>query len=181
MTPRADESLLAALAALAAALREGGAPAMIIGGLALVLGSLLGERTAQVMGLTRSFLLLENRAFLPTTLSWSSLRFGVIALIFSLLASIVPAINASRDTVVTYKQEQARSLRAPFWQRAFLDVFLLVPALYGYYLLKQRGTIAFLETGGDTGSPLATRTCLWYPCSWCSRCPCCAYAFSHGS
>jgi putative ABC transport system permease protein len=56
---------------------------------------------------------------------------------------------------VTYKQEQARSLRAPFWQRAFLDVFLLVPALYGYYLLEQRGTIAFLETGGDTGSPFS--------------------------
>jgi putative ABC transport system permease protein len=128
---------------------------LIIGGLALVLGSLLGERTAQMMGLTRSFLLLENRAFLPTTLSWSSLRFGVIALIFSLVASVVPAINASRDTVVTYKQEQARSLRAPFWQRAFLDVLLLIPALYGYYLLKQRGTIAFLETGGDTGSPFS--------------------------
>jgi putative ABC transport system permease protein len=128
---------------------------LIIGGLALVFGSLLGERLAQVMGLTRSFLLMENRAFLPTTLAWSSLRFGVVALIFSLLASVVPAINASRDTVVTYKQEQARSLRAPFWQRAFLDVFLLVPALYGYYLLKQRGTIAFLETGGETGSPFS--------------------------
>jgi putative ABC transport system permease protein len=128
---------------------------LIVGGLALVLGSLLGERTAQLMGLTRSFLLLENRAFLPTTLSWSSLRFGLIALVFSLLASIVPAINASRDTVVTYKQEQARSLRAPLWQRAFLDVGLLVPALYGYYLLEQRGTISFLETGNNTGSPFS--------------------------
>ncbi len=128
---------------------------LIIGALALVLGSLLGERTAQVMGLTRSFLLLENRAFLPTTLSWSSLQFGLIALFVSLLASIVPAVNASRDTVVTYKQEQARSLRAPFWQRAFLDVLLLVPALYGYYLLEQRGTISFLETGGETGSPFS--------------------------
>jgi putative ABC transport system permease protein len=128
---------------------------LIIGGLSIVLGSLMGERMAQLMGLTRSFLVLENRPFLPTTLAWSSLRFGMIALVASLLASVGPAINASRDTVVTYKQEQARSMRAPLWQRAFLDLLMLVPALYGYYSLDQRGTIGFLETGGDTGSPFS--------------------------
>jgi putative ABC transport system permease protein len=128
---------------------------LIIGGLSIVLGSLVGERMAQVMGLTRSFLVLENRPFLPTTLAWSSLRYGLIALVVSLLASVVPAINASRDTVVTYKQEQARSMRAPLWQRAFFDLMMLVPALYGYYLLDQRGTISFLETSGESGSPFS--------------------------
>ena len=128
---------------------------LVIGGLSIVLGSLTGERMAQLMGLTRSFLVLENRAFLPTTLAWSSLRFGLVAVVVSLLASIGPAISASRDTVVTYKQEQARSMRAPLWQRAFLDLMMLVPAFYGYYLLEQRGTIAFLETGGETGSPFS--------------------------
>jgi putative ABC transport system permease protein len=130
---------------------------LIVGVLSVVAGALVGERLAQVMGLTRSFLVLEDRAFLPTTLSWANLRFGVLALVTSLFASILPAIAASRATVVTYKQEQARALRAPFWQRAFLDVFMLAPALYGYYLLDLRGTISFLETANrqQTDSPFS--------------------------
>jgi len=127
----------------------------IVGGISIVAGSLLGERFAQVIGLTRSFLVLEDRAFLPTTLSWANLRFGVFAIVASLIASIGPAFSASKSTVVTYKQEQARSLRAPLWQRMFLDVMLLVPALYGYYILDQRGTISFLGTDNESGSPFS--------------------------
>ena len=128
---------------------------LVVGGISIVIGSILGERMAQAMGLTRSFLVLEDRPFLPTTLSWTNLRYGLLALVASLLASVVPAVGASQKTVVTYKQEQARSLKAPFWQRAFLDLLLLVPGLYGYYLLEQRGTISFLETGDQTGSPFS--------------------------
>lgn len=128
---------------------------LIVGGLSIVVGLLVGERVSQVMGLSRSFLVLENRPFLPTTLSWTNLRFGVLALVAALLASVVPAMGAAGVTVVTYKQDQARSLRAPFWQRAFLDVLLLIPALYGYYLLDLRGTISFLETDKRTGSPFS--------------------------
>jgi putative ABC transport system permease protein len=128
---------------------------LIVGVLSIAAGSLLGERLAQLMGLTRSFLTLEDRPYLVTVLSWANLRYGLLAFVASLLASIGPAINAARDTIVTYKQEQARVLRAPFWQRAFLDVLLLIPALYGYYLLDIRGTISFLETDSETGSPFS--------------------------
>ena len=128
---------------------------LIVGALSIVTGALVGERLAQVMGQTRSFLVLESRPFLTTVLSWPNLRFGLVALAASLLASIGPAISAARATVVTYKQEQARSMRAPFWQRAYLDLLLMVPALYGYYLLDLRGTISFLETDSETGSPFS--------------------------
>lgn len=137
----------------------------VIGGLSLVIGFLLGERLAQVMGFTRSFLVLQNSGrlldpaswaslpVLPTVLSWANLRPGLAALVVSLLTSAGPAMRASQDTVVTYKQEQARSLRPPFWQRSYLDVLLLIPAGYGYYVLRQRGTISFLQMGGEAGSP----------------------------
>ena len=128
---------------------------LIVGVLSMVIGALVGERLAQVMGLTRSFLDWENRPFLTTVLSWPNLRFGLLALAAAITASIAPATRAAKDTVVTYKQEQARSLRPPFWQRAFLDVALLVPALYGYYLLDLRGTISFLETNRESGSPFS--------------------------
>jgi putative ABC transport system permease protein len=138
---------------------------LLIGALALVLGLLLGERLAQVMGLTRSFLILNARGLgevlrvenaLPTMFAWSSMQYGLIALVVSLLASVVPAMSASRDTIVTYRQETARSMRAPFWQRAFLDMLLLIPAGYGYYLLRQRGTISILEgVRGTADSPFS--------------------------
>lgn len=128
---------------------------VIVSVLSMAAGTLLGERFAQVMGLTRSFLVLENRPFLPTVLSWSTLRFGVLALVASILASIGPAVKAAKETIVTYKQDQSRMLKAPFWQRAFLDVILLVPALYGYYLLEQRGTISFTGGEGQTSSPFS--------------------------
>ncbi len=128
---------------------------LIVGALAMGIGVFAGERVAQVMGLTRSFLVFENRQLLATTISWGSVRLGLIAVVVAMVAAVIPAIGAARATVVTYKQELARSLRPPFWQRAFLDVLLLVPALYGYYLLKQRGTISFLENKGAEGSPFS--------------------------
>jgi len=126
---------------------------LIVGSISVVAGILLGERLAQAMGLTRSFLALGQGTVLKTTLTWANLRYGLIAVVASLLASIGPAVSAARETVVTYKQEMARELRPPFWQRAYLDVLLLLPALYGYYVMRQRGTISFLEVEGQAGSP----------------------------
>jgi putative ABC transport system permease protein len=120
-----------------------------------VCGILLGERLAQLMGWTKSFLVLEARTLLNTTFSWANLRYGLVALAASLVASLGPAIGAARETIVTYKQELARVLRAPLWQRAYLDLLLVIPALYGYYVLRQRGTISFLETDGQAGSPFS--------------------------
>jgi putative ABC transport system permease protein len=128
---------------------------LIVGVLSMVAGALLGERVAQVMGLTRSFLVLEERPFLATVFSWANLRYGLLAFLASLLASVSPAIGAAKETIVTYKQEQARALRAPFWQRALLDVLLLVISLYGYHLLNIRETISFLDTDRETGSPFS--------------------------
>ncbi len=69
----------------------------------------------------------------------------------ALLATLLPVFSASAHTIVTHKQEQARALRRPFWQRYFLDIFLLIPPLYGYYLLRQQGAIS-LNLGGRVAS-----------------------------
>jgi putative ABC transport system permease protein len=71
------------------------------------------------------------------------------------VASVGPALSASKATIVTYKQEQARTFSVPFWQRTYLDVLMLVVALYGYYLLGRRGTISYLVGLGETGSPFS--------------------------
>jgi putative ABC transport system permease protein len=120
---------------------------------ALVLGVALGYLIALIMGQIRSFLTLVNRPPLLINLSWGSMRFAFVAIGLAMLTTLLPALSAASHTVVTHKQEQARSLRRPFWQRYFLDFFLLAPPLYGYYLLRQRGTISVNLGTGVTSDP----------------------------
>lgn len=126
---------------------------LALGAVALGLGILLGQGIALAMGQIRSFLTLVQRSPLPVRLSLSSLRFAVGALVLALLTTLLPALSAAGHTIVTHKQEQARALRRPFWQRYFLDLFLLAPPLYGYYLLRQRGTISVNLGSGATSDP----------------------------
>jgi putative ABC transport system permease protein len=126
---------------------------LVLGAVALGLGIALGQGIALAMGQIRSFLTLVRRPPLPVQLSASGLRFAIGAIILALLATLLPALSAAGHTIVTHKQEQARELRRPLWQRYFLDLILLAPPLYGYYLLRQRGTISVNLGGGATSDP----------------------------
>jgi len=131
---------MSALQVVALYLLEG----LILGGLAMVVGPLLGQGVAHLMGMARSFLAFGPAQQLLISLSQQSLRLALAAVVIALLSSIVPALGAARHTIVTYKQDLARSLEKPWWQRLYLDFMLLVVPLYGYYLLRDRGTISFL-------------------------------------
>ena len=74
-------------------------------------------------------------------MSPSVLRFGLAMAAIALVTQLIPTLGAARHTIITYKQERARSLRAPWWQRAWLDVLLLIPTGYGIYLLRKQGSI----------------------------------------
>jgi putative ABC transport system permease protein len=114
---------------------------VLMGSMALVIGLPVGEMIAQVIGQTQSFLNFTGNSDLRVDITMATLRFGFIAVGLALVAQIMPTFGAARHTIVSYKQNQARSLRPPWWQRAWLDVLLLVPAVYGAYLLRQQGSI----------------------------------------
>lgn len=115
---------------------------LILGSLALVLGLPVGQAIAEIIGQTRSFLNFTAGTDLRTGITPTTWRVGLIAVGIALLAQVVPTIGAARHTIVTYKQERARLMRPPWWQRVWLDVLLLIPAAYGAYLLQQQGSIA---------------------------------------
>ncbi|MBI3958289.1 MAG: ABC transporter permease [Chloroflexi bacterium] len=119
-----------------------GVEALFLGVFALGVGIPASFQVADLIGSTRSFLNFTIDADLRLSLSRSVLQFGFGALAVTLVAQVVPTFNAARHTIVTYKMEQARTLTPPWWQRAWLDVMLLVPAGYGIYLLQQQGGIA---------------------------------------
>ena len=122
---------------------------LMLGALALAIGSPAGEMIAHLIGRARSFLDFSARSDLRVGMTMATLRMGLAAIGLALLAQIGPTIGAARHTIVTYKQERARALRPPWWQRAWLDFLLLIPAAYGTYLLRQQGSIVLPVAGGE--------------------------------
>ncbi len=136
-----------------AVLRSRGATSLQILGIAAVEALLLAavafaagvpgsQGVAYVIGSTRSFLDFTANTNLRIGFTLSALQFGLIAVAATFVAQVVPSLGAARHTVVSYKIEQARTVRSPWWQRAWIDVLLLIPAVYGAYLLSQQGSIS---------------------------------------
>jgi putative ABC transport system permease protein len=124
---------------------------LIIGVIGLVAGTFIGRQVAIIMGNTVSFLTFGTRQPLPVIITPRALRMALLGVVIALVASLWPALRAARLTIVTYKRDRARAMEKPVWQRYFIDFLLLIPSGYGYYILRNRGTINFLgsQAGGD--------------------------------
>ena len=115
------------------------------------MGASISTRVAQAIGATKSFLNFTLDPNLRINLTGTALQFGALALGVTILAQVLPSLGASRHTIISYKQELARTVRAPWWQRAYLDLLLLIPVGYGIYLLQQQGSVLLpgASSGGD--------------------------------
>ena len=123
-----------------------GLEALSLGVLALICSVPLSFSVARLIGSTRSFLNFTIESDLRLVMTQSTLQFGIGAVLIAFLAQTLPSFTAARHTIVTYKMEMARSLRPPWWQRAYLDILLLIPAAYGIYLLRKQGSISMPGT-----------------------------------
>jgi putative ABC transport system permease protein len=123
----------------------------LLAGFALVVGAAISTSVAEAIGSTKSFLNFTLNPDLRINLTATGLQFGAAALGVTILAQVLPSLGASRHTIISYKQELARTVRPPWWQRAWLDVLLLIPAAYGVYLLQQQGSVLLpgASDGGD--------------------------------
>jgi len=128
---------------------------LLVGIAALLIGLLAGGIFARLIGKTRSFLDFSLQSDLRIGFTATTLRFGLIAIGLALAAQVLPSIGASRHTIVTYKQERARSLQRSWWQRFYLDFVLLGVAAYGAHMLRAQGSIvADLGQGDPFQNPL---------------------------
>src|SRR5258705_1336327 len=91
------------------------------------------------------------------------LGYGLLGIAIILIIQVlIPTLSAAKNTIVTYKQERARSLRVPWWQRYWLDVLLLIPAAYGLWQLLQQSKKA-LEGSETIPDPLQNPLLLLVP------------------
>jgi putative ABC transport system permease protein len=143
-----------------AILRSRGASTMQVVGMSLLQGIILGAiALAGAIGLSflithsigkaRSFLDFSAVGGLRVSMTPQVLGYGLLGIAIILVIQVlIPTLSAAENTIVTYKQERARSLNAPWWQRYWLDFLLLIPAVYGLWQLTQQSKQALegLET-----------------------------------
>ena len=116
----------------------------LLGIAALLCGPWLGMVSARLVGQTQSFLDFSRQTDLFVRLTPNVIGLGLASMALAILFSLVPVWQASRNTIVSYKQERARARQRPPWQRMYLDLLLLIPALYGLYTLRAQGRLQVL-------------------------------------
>jgi putative ABC transport system permease protein len=125
----------------------------LLGIAALLCGPWLGVAFAQLVGKTQSFLDFSSQTTLIMRLTPRVIGFGIAVVALAILFSMLPVWQASRSTIVSYKQERARSSRKPLWQRMYLDLLLFIPTLYGLYTLRAQGSLQSLGRSAVTNNP----------------------------
>lgn len=120
---------------------------LILGAVAFMLGPLIGQGVAQLIGSAYGFLQFAKRPPLVMMVNDQTLMYAGGAIVLALIASLLPAVSAARHSIISYKQEVARSNRMPLWQRFFIDFVLLAVSAYGYNMLRQRQSI--LQLGSN--------------------------------
>lgn len=122
---------------------------LLLGAIALGSGPFIGWFMAKSIGSANGFLSFVNRKSIPIGFSTEAIIAGGSAVLLAIMATVIPAVIYARSSIVSYKQELARSDRKPVWQRWFLDVLLLAAAGYGWYMFNERQMLTF-QTGMTT-------------------------------
>jgi putative ABC transport system permease protein len=143
-----------------AILRSRGASALQVVGISLLQGVLLGAVAlaggiglaywiTHSIGRARSFLDFSAAGGLRVDMTPQILGYGLLGIAIILVIQVlIPTLGAAENTIVTYKQERARSFRVPWWQKYWLDVVLLIPAGYGLWQLTEQSREALSGAEG---------------------------------
>src|SRR6266511_1477079 len=136
---------------------------IILGAMALVGGVGLAYLITHLTGKARSFLDFSAVGGLRVSMTPQVLGYGLLGIGMILIIQVlIPTLSAAENTIVTYKQERARSFRTPWWQRYWLDILLLIPAGYGLWQLTQQSQKA-LEGSKAIPDPLQNPLLLLVP------------------
>ncbi|UCH93073.1 MAG: FtsX-like permease family protein, partial [Candidatus Aminicenantes bacterium] len=115
---------------------------LLIAAIGGIVGPFLGAAVFSLLGTTGPFTPLTGGGLLEIRFSTTVFALAAAAALVCLLALLLPAVRASRMGVVIQRQHAARPTRAPFWQRYYLDIALLVIGGVLYWELQQQGSLA---------------------------------------
>lgn len=122
----------------------------MLGIIALIIGPLIGFFMAKSIGTADGFLSFVNRKAITIDITLTTVLAALVAIIIAMLATVIPAIQYARSSIVSYKQNLARSDKRPFWQKWYLDIVLVLISGYGWLLFNERSDLA-MQTGLSAG------------------------------
>lgn len=125
---------------------------VLISAFALVVGPPLGLGMCFLLGGANGFLEFVNRSALKVQLTGTAYLYALAAAVFFIVMMLIPAISASRKTILTHKQQVARANKRPLWNKLFLDVILLAVSLYGLYSYYNQKDIMAQLSVADSAS-----------------------------
>ncbi|WP_276355498.1 ABC transporter permease [Cohnella caldifontis] len=114
------------------------AEGLLLGAAAWALGPPIGTALTKMLGASNGFLEFVQRARMAVHLNAEAWRYGGLASAASFLTTLIPALLATRASIVSHKQQLARVQKVPLWHKAFLDVLALGVSIYGLYLFRTK-------------------------------------------
>ena len=110
---------------------------LVLAGIAFITGLPLGIYLCKIIGSSTAFLEFGVRRDLKVELSGEVFLYAGVAIVVSVLLTLIPVFKYSGVSIVHVKRKKARSEKK-LWQKLYLDVVATGVALYGFYNFSGR-------------------------------------------
>lgn len=111
---------------------------LVLGAIAFLLGPYLALILTKMLGASSGFLEFVQRATLEAKLKKEPYQYALIAVVASVIMTLIPAFLATGVSIVGHKQKQGRSGSKSFWHKFYLDIIFLGVAIYGLVTFRSR-------------------------------------------
>lgn len=126
----------------------------ILSVISLFIGLPLGVLMCQFIGSSEAFLEFNPEQLLKVSIDKEVLVYAIVAVLASILVTLIPALSASGLSIVKLKQKKARKQK-PLWQKLYLDFIIFGVSIYGLYTFsRQTKDLASKVLEGDGLDPL---------------------------
>lgn len=118
--------------------------------IAVIVAPIVAAIAISLLGLTPAFSGLTGGSLLSVEISPTSYALGAVGGVMSFVALMIPAVQASRFGITQQRQQSSRPSALPAFQRYYLDVLLLVVAIFLFRQLTEQGSVVARDVFGET-------------------------------
>lgn len=116
---------------------------LVLGIATAIIGPFIGYGLCHVLGASNGFLEFVNRTALPIKFTIDAFLYSLLAVGVFFVTTMLPIVPATRTTIVAHKASKAKTAKRPLWDKAFLDIILIVGSVgWLYYYNKTQENLA---------------------------------------
>ena len=120
-----------------------------IAAIAVLAGPIIAATAISLLGFTPAFSDLTGSGRLEANISASAYMMSALGGLFSFVALIIPAVQASQIGVTRHRQQSARPATQPAFQRYYVDVLLLLLGIFLFRQLREQGSVVATDLFGE--------------------------------